>query len=137
MQTLHLITKRRTQLLDITNAVQRLVASAAIKSGICYLYVPHTTAGILINEHADPDVASDAEGALDGLVPDNPAFQHAEGNTDSHVKTMLVGTTQFVFIENGKLALGRWQGIFFAEFDGPRDRQLYVRLQSDAKMDGH
>ncbi len=131
MQTLHLKTGRRTQLLDITNEVQRAVQSSNVKSGICFLYVPHTTAGILINEHADPDVASDAEGSLDRLVPDDPVFHHAEGNTDSHVKTMLVGMTQFIFIENGKLALGRWQGIFFAEFDGPRDRQLYLKIVAD------
>jgi secondary thiamine-phosphate synthase enzyme len=131
MQTLHLKTKRHTQLLDISNEVQRAVQSSNVKSGTCFLYVPHTTAGILINEHADPDVASDAEGSLDRLVPDDPAFQHAEGNTDSHVKTMLVGMSQFVFIENGKLALGRWQGIFFAEFDGPRDRQLYLKIVPD------
>lgn len=131
MQILPIKTRHRTELVDITNDVQRLVASSGVKSGICFLYVPHTTAGILINEHADPDVASDAEGALDRLVPDDSRFQHSEGNTDSHVKTMLVGMTQFVFIENSRLALGRWQGIFLAEFDGPRERQLYVKIQPD------
>ncbi len=136
MQTLRIRTRHRTQLLDVTNEVQQLVASSEIKSGICFLYVPHTTAGILINEHADPDVASDAQGALDRLVPDNPQFQHSEGNTDSHVKTMLVGMTQFVFIENGKLVLGRWQGIFLAEFDGPRERQIYLKIQPDDKATG-
>ena len=129
MQVLHVKTKHRTQLVDITNEVQRIVQNSGAKSGICFLYVPHTTAGVLINEHADPDVASDAEGAMDGLVPDDPQFKHAEGNSDSHVKTMLVGMSQFVFIENGKLALGRWQGIFFAEFDGPRERSLFVKIQ--------
>lgn len=136
MQTVHLKTKRRTQLLDVTNEIQRLVQFSGVKSGICFLYVPHTTAGILINEHADPDVASDAEGCIDRLVPDDLRFEHAEGNTDSHVKTMLVGMSQFVFIENGRLALGRWQGIFFAEFDGPRNRELFVKIQGDAKVDG-
>ncbi len=135
MNTLHIKTKRRTQLLDITNEIQRVVQSSGVTSGICFLYVPHTTAGILINEHADPDVAADAEGCIDRLVADDPRFEHAEGNTDSHVKTMLVGTSQFVFIENGKLALGRWQGIFFAEFDGPRERHLFVTIQKDAKVD--
>ena len=136
MQTLHLKTRRRTQLLDITSEVQRLVQSSGVQSGICFLYVPHTTAGVLINEHADPDVASDAEGCLDRLAPDDSRFAHSEGNTDSHVKTMLVGMSQFVFVENGKLALGRWQGIFFAEFDGPRDRQLFLKIQPDAKVGG-
>lgn len=133
MQTIQLRTKRRTQLLDITTEVQRMVHASGAKSGICYLYVPHTTAGILINEHADPDVAADAQGCVDRLVPDDPRFEHSEGNTDSHVKTMLIGMSQFVFIENGKLALGRWQGIFFAEFDGPRERELFVKIQAEAK----
>jgi secondary thiamine-phosphate synthase enzyme len=131
MQTLHVRTKHRTELLDITNEIARLVHASGTKSGICFLYVPHTTAGILINEHADPDVASDAEGTFDRLVPDDPAYQHSEGNTDSHVKAMLTGMSQFIFIENRKLALGRWQGIFFAEFDGPRDRILYLKIQHD------
>ncbi len=135
MQILPVKTKRRTQLLDITSEIQRVVLASGVKSGICFLYVPHTTAGVLINEHADPDVASDAEGCVDRLVPDDPRFKHAERNTDSHIKTMLVGMSQFVFIENGRIALGRWQGIFFAEFDGPRERQLYVKIQPDAKMD--
>jgi secondary thiamine-phosphate synthase enzyme len=131
METVNLKTKRRTQLLDITDKIDHLVHSSGVKSGICYIYVPHTTAGILVNEHADPDVASDAEATYDRLVPDDSSYQHSEGNTDSHVKTMLTGTTQFIFIENGRLALGRWQGIFFAEFDGPRDRHLYLKIQSD------
>lgn len=103
MQTLHVKTKRRTQLLDITNEVARVVHSSGVKTGICFLYVPHTTGGILINEHADPDVASDAEGTFDRLVPVNPNYKHSEGNTDSHVKTILTGVSQFIFIENGKL----------------------------------
>jgi secondary thiamine-phosphate synthase enzyme len=102
---------------------------------MCFLYVPHTTAGVLVNEHADPDVASDAEGAFDRLVPDDTEYKHSEGNTDSHVKTMLAGMTQFVFIDDGKLALGRWQGIFFAEFDGPRERKLYVKIQRDSVLE--
>ncbi|HKM65660.1 MAG TPA: secondary thiamine-phosphate synthase enzyme YjbQ [Candidatus Acidoferrum sp.] len=131
MQSIRVQTARRTQMLDITEEVQRVVSALGIQSGTCLLYVPHTTAGILINEHADPDVASDAEEALDRLLPSSTTFRHAEGNSDSHVKTMLVGISQFVFVENGKLALGRWQGIFFAEFDGPRERQIYIKVLSD------
>ncbi len=131
MQTIHVKTKRRTQLVDITKEVQRVVGASAVKSGTCLLYVPHTTAGILINEHADPDVASDAEGALDRLIPFEGPYRHAEGNSDSHVKTMLSGMNQFVFVNDGKLTLGRWQGIFLAEFDGPRDRQLYIKVLPD------
>jgi len=131
MQTIRVRTERRTQLVELTKDVQRIVTALGIKSGTCFLYVPHTTAGVLINEHADPDVASDAEGALDRLIPSAGPYRHAEGNSDSHVKTMLVGTTQFVFVEEGKLVLGRWQGIFFAEFDGPRDRNLHVKVLPD------
>jgi len=131
MQSLRIKTTRRTQLLDITNEVQRIVTALGIRVGTCFLYVPHTTAGVLINEHADPDVASDVEGAFDRLVPMSGPYRHAEGNSDSHVKSMLTGISQFVFVEEGKLALGRWQGIFFAEFDGPRDRKLYVKVLPD------
>jgi secondary thiamine-phosphate synthase enzyme len=131
MKTIHIKTKRRTQLVDITNEVQAVVRASGIKDGTCLLYVPHTTAGILINEHADPDVASDAEGALDRLIPFEGPYRHAEGNSDSHVKTMLSGMNQFVFVQEGKLALGRWQGIFLAEFDGPRERQLYIKVLPD------
>ena len=113
MQVLRVKTDHRTQMLDVTNEVQRVVASSGVRNGTCLLYVPHTTAGILINEHADPDVASDAEGAVDRLVPAAALYRHAEGNSESHLKTMLVGMNTFVFVEDGKLALGRWQGIFF------------------------
>ena len=131
MQAIRVKTNRRTQFLDITNEVQRVVTALGVRVGTCFLYVPHTTAGILINEHADPDVAGDAEGALDRLVPMAGPYRHAEGNSDSHVKTLLTGVSQFVFVEDGKLALGRWQGIFLAEFDGPRERKLYVKVMPD------
>jgi len=104
MQSIRVRTARRTQMVDVTQQVQRIVTAVGVKVGTCYLYVPHTTAGVLINEHADPDVASDAEGALDRLVPSAGPYRHAEGNSDSHVKTMLVGTSLFVFVEDGKLA---------------------------------
>ena len=131
MQSIRVKTNRRTQMVDITSEVQRIVTALGIQAGTCYLYVPHTTAGILINEHADPDVASDAEGALDRLIPAAGPYRHAEGNSDSHVKTMLTGVTEFIFVEEGRLVLGRWQGIFFAEFDGPRERKLYVKVLPD------
>jgi len=125
-------TERRTQLLDVTAAVAKLVQDAAVHSGVCYLYVPHTTAGIIVNESADPDVAADIEAALARLVPeDAAAYRHAEGNSDSHIKTALVGTSATIFIAEGKLELGRWQGIFFCEFDGPRTRCLRVKIVPD------
>lgn len=128
MQAIRVKTTRRTELVDITDQVQRVVSALGVRLGTCFIYVPHTTAGVLINEHADPDVASDAEGAFDRLVPMNGPYRHSEGNSDSHVKSMLAGANQFVFVEEGKLALGRWQGIFFAEFDGPRERKVYVKV---------
>jgi secondary thiamine-phosphate synthase enzyme len=131
MQAIRVKTTRRTELVDITKEVQRVVSALGIRLGTCFIYVPHTTAGVLINEHADPDVASDAEGAFDRLVPMNGPYRHSEGNSDSHVKSMLAGANQFVFVEEGKLALGRWQGIFFAEFDGPRERKVYVKVLPD------
>ena len=131
MKTLRVKTNRRTQFVDITREVEQAVRESDVKSGICYVYVPHTTAGVVINEHADPDVASDVEGIFDRLIPHKGPYQHAEGNTDSHMKAILTGTSQIVFIDNGKLALGTWQGIFLCEFDGPRQRTIQVKIVSD------
>jgi secondary thiamine-phosphate synthase enzyme len=131
MQTLQIKTDRRTQFVDITNQVQSLIAKSSTKNGILHLYVPHTTAAITINEHADPDVASDVEAAFDRLIPERGPYKHSEGNSDSHIKSILVGNTQTVFIADGKLVLGRWQGIFFCEFDGPRNRNLHLKIIPD------
>jgi secondary thiamine-phosphate synthase enzyme len=131
LQILSVKTDRRTQLVDVTAQVQKVVAASGVARGVCYLYVPHTTAAITINECADPDVARDVEGALDRLIPKTGPFRHSEGNSDSHVKAVLVGTSQMVLVEDGKLALGRWQGVFFCEFDGPRDRRLQVKVVAD------
>ncbi|HZP32238.1 MAG TPA: secondary thiamine-phosphate synthase enzyme YjbQ [Candidatus Acidoferrales bacterium] len=124
-------TQRRTQLLDVTAGVAKMVQDSGVLSGVCYIHVPHTTAGVIINENADPDVAADLESALARLVPKNGNYQHAEGNSDSHIKTALVGTSATVFINEGELELGRWQGIFFCEFDGPRTRRLRVKIVPD------
>lgn len=131
VHTLRVKTDRRTQFVDITSQVESLVSSAVVKSGFCHIYVPHTTAAVTINEHADPDVAADVEAFLDRLVPYRGPYKHSEGNSDSHAKALLVGASQTIFIEDGKLALGRWQGIFFCEFDGPRDRRVFVKMVSD------
>ncbi|HTT32556.1 MAG TPA: secondary thiamine-phosphate synthase enzyme YjbQ [Methylomirabilota bacterium] len=131
MHTIIVKTDRRTQLLDVTTHVQRVVSASKVANGTCHLYVPHTTAAIAINECADPDVARDIEGALDRLVPKTGPYRHSEGNSDSHIKSVLVGASQVVFVEDGKLALGRWQGIFFCEFDGPRERRLIVKVSVD------
>lgn len=131
MKTLKIKTDRRTQLVDVTTHVERVVAASGVQSGVCYVYVPHTTAAITINEHADPDVATDVEGAFDRMVPAHGPYRHGEGNSDSHIKAILTGASQIVFVEEGRLALGRWQGIFFCEFDGPRERKLQVKVVAD------
>ncbi len=131
IRTIKLRTSRRTELQNVTEQIAKAVRDSGCANGVCHLYVPHTTAGVIINEGYDPDVARDMEGALDRLVPDSPQFRHAEGNSDSHIKTALVGSSETVWIENGRLALGRWQQIFFAEFDGPRSRELHLKIVSD------
>jgi secondary thiamine-phosphate synthase enzyme len=128
MEVLRVKTGRRTQLVDVTEQVERAVATAGVDSGVCCVYVPHTTAGVMINEHFDPDVATDLEGVFERLVPRAGAYRHAEGNSDSHAKAALTGTSQMIFVEQGKLALGQWQGVFFCEFDGPRERKLWVKV---------
>jgi secondary thiamine-phosphate synthase enzyme len=124
-------TARRTQLLDITGEIGRVVAHSGVASGVCHLYVPHTTAGITINENDDPAVARDIEAALDRLVPPNGSYQHWEGNADSHIKSTLVGVSRTIPVERGRLALGRWQAVFFCEFDGPRERRVHVKIVAD------
>jgi secondary thiamine-phosphate synthase enzyme len=128
MEALRVKTGRRTQLVDVTEEVKRVVAASGVVSGVCYLYVPHTTAGVAINEHFDPDVATDLEGLFERLVPRSGPYRHAEGNSDSHAKAVLTGTSQTIFVDDGKLMLGQWQGVFFCEFDGPRERKLWVKI---------
>jgi secondary thiamine-phosphate synthase enzyme len=131
IQTLQVKTTRRTEWVNITSDVNRCVAASGVKSGVCYVYVPHTTAGITINEGDDPDVARDMEAAFDRMVPRDAGYKHYEGNSDSHIKTSLVGTSQSVMIEGGQLHLGRWQSIFLCEFDGPRNREVKIKIQPD------
>jgi secondary thiamine-phosphate synthase enzyme len=122
-------TSTRVQMIDVTSRIEKLVREKNVRDGFVIIHNPHTTAAITINENADPDVQHDLLRKLAALVPKNESYyQHAEGNSDSHVKTALVGNSVTVLIENGKLVLGRWQGIFFCEFDGPRERQLNVKI---------
>ena len=130
-KTLAVRSSRRTELINITAEIQELVTESGCSSGVCHIYVPHTTAGVIINEGYDPDVARDVEVTLDRMIPLKGDYRHAEGNSDSHIKTALVGTSQSVFIEHGRLALGRWQAIFFCEFDGPRHRDVRVKIVAD------
>jgi len=120
--------RRRTELVDITRRVAEAVERSGVRDGTCHVFVPHTTAGVTINEGADPDVARDIESHLNELVPKEAAFQHAEGNSDSHIKTVLIGPSCTAPVRDGKLALGRWQAIFLCEWDGPRTRQVEVAV---------
>ncbi|HXR10311.1 MAG TPA: secondary thiamine-phosphate synthase enzyme YjbQ [Candidatus Acidoferrales bacterium] len=125
-------TSRRTELVNITAQVAKMIAGSGVQEGVCQIYVPHTTAGVIINEGYDPDVVRDLEATLDRLVPRDAGYRHAEGNSDSHIKVALVSTSQTVFVEAGRPALGRWQAIFFCEFDGPREREVFVRVSRDS-----
>lgn len=129
--TLKVKTSRRTEWLNITSEIDRCVAASGISSGVCHIYCPHTTAGITINEGYDPDVARDMEAAFDRLISRDAGYEHAEGNSDSHIKATLVGSSQSVWIESGSLRLGRWQAIFFCEFDGPRNRDVHIKIVPD------
>jgi secondary thiamine-phosphate synthase enzyme len=120
--------KSRNEFIDITEMVQEVIKEAGVMKGICFLYVPHTTAGIIINEGADPSVQRDIQNALSRLIPHEMNYFHREGNADAHIKSTLVGTSLDVIIDEGKLILGTWQSIFFCEFDGPRHRRIAVKF---------
>ena len=128
--TFQVATRRRAQLIDITERVAEAVEKSGVQDGLCHVFVPHTTAGVTINEGADPDVAADIESHLGELVPKEAAFEHAEGNSDSHIKTVLVGPSCTAPVRAGKLAVGTWQAIFLCEWDGPRTRDVEVGVTS-------
>ncbi len=117
----------------VTHQVKEAVGKSGVRSGICVVYCPHTTAGITINENADPDVVHDLLYALDQTYPDRPQFRHMEGNSAAHLKSSCIGSSVTVPIEKGELMLGRWQGIYFCEFDGPRTRSYYVQIVEAAE----
>jgi secondary thiamine-phosphate synthase enzyme len=121
-------TKRRNEFVEITAEVRRAVRDSGLKTGACVVYCPHTTAGITIQENADPDVVRDMLLWLEEHIPkDVPGYRHAEGNSDSHIKSSLIGSSATILVENGDLVLGRWQGVYFCEFDGPRSRTVQVQ----------
>ena len=120
--------KTRTELIDITSKIQDMVMSAGISQGLCMLYVPHTTAAITINESADPSVKDDILMIINRIVPWEAGYRHLEGNSPAHIKSTIVGPSELVAVDNNRLVLGTWQGIFFGEFDGPRTRKVHVRL---------
>jgi secondary thiamine-phosphate synthase enzyme len=124
-------TRQKTEMVDITNRIRAQVQKAGIRQGLCMVYVPHTTAGVTINESADPSVAADILMVLNDMVPWKAPYRHLEGNSPAHIKASLVGANQWVAIENAALALGTWQGIFLCEFDGPRNRKVWLTFQDE------
>ncbi len=125
-------TRSKMDLIDITDQINEAIAEAGISDGICFLYCPHTTAGIVLNEDWDPAVESDVAMVLDRMVPEGLPYRHPEGNSPAHIKSVLVGNDHFIFIHDGELQMGQWQGIFMAEFDGPRHRDLWIKVVGDA-----
>ncbi len=124
-------TNTRIEFQDITVKVREVVGESGVKNGICYVFVPHTTAGVMVNEHADPSVVEDIANQLDVMAPLQNNYRHLEGNSAAHIKSSLIGDSETLFIEDGKLVLGTWQGIFFGEFDGPRNRHIFVKVIPD------
>lgn len=128
---LEIKTSQHTQMLDVTDKIRQAVRSSGVKDGICLIYVPHTTAAVTINENADPDVVRDFTMELDKIVPWDDGYRHMEGNSAAHLKSSMIGFSDMIIIENGRLMLGTWQGIYFCEFDGPRHRKLLVKIMED------
>ncbi len=127
-KTIFVKTNKRIEMVDITSSVQEQIENAGLVDGTCMVFIPHTTAGVTINEGADPDVCIDIIRKLNELVPPDEGYRHREGNSDSHIKTSLVGGSVSVIVEKGRLLLGTWQKIFLCEFDGPRSRKVYVNI---------
>ncbi len=124
-------TKSGVEFQDITGRIGDIVADSGVRDGLCYLFVPHTTAGIMVNEHADPSVVEDIIAQLDKLVPHFGNYSHSEGNSAAHIKASIIGNSLTLFVEDSQLVLGTWQGIFFGEFDGPRSRHVLVKVTAD------
>ena len=118
---------RRCELIDITSQVEKVISDSKIKDGLCVVFCPHTTAGIIINENSDPDVKQDLLDALEMMIP-KIRFSHNEGNSDAHLKSSLVGSEKILIVENAKIVLGQWQAIYIAEFDGPRERKILIKI---------
>ena len=131
MHRISIKTRSDVDFQDITLQVQELVASSGVESGVCYILVPHTTAAVTVNEHADPSVAEDIITHLEVMVPRHKNYRHGEGNSPAHIKASLMGSSEVILIDGGRLFLGTWQGVFFCEFDGPRNRNLLVKIIAD------
>jgi len=128
MERISVKTSSRVELIDISDRVQTIVSKSKVRDGVCFIFCPHTTAGLTINENADASVRRDIVNALNKLVPANAGYSHSEGNADSHIKSSLFGSSLTVFVTDGQLAFGSWQGIYFCESDGPRSREVWVKI---------
>jgi secondary thiamine-phosphate synthase enzyme len=131
LHTTHLETHARVEFKDITELVQKIVTESGIQSGTCFLFVPHTTSAILINENDDPALQKDLDNFLKQLAPRDHDYHHHDGNCDAHLKAAVIGNSKSLLVENGRLILGRWQGVFLCEFDGPRRRELRIKVVAD------
>ncbi len=130
IEVIEVKSSRRSEFIDITDEIQRIVEKTRLRDGLCVVYVPHTTAAVTINEGADPSVKRDILIMLEGLVPRRGDYHHMEGNSDAHIKASLIGTSETVLVEEGRLLLGTWQSVYFCEFDGPRQRKVCVKISS-------
>src|SRR5512139_2997624 len=128
LTTVNIRSKAKTEFIDITDEVQKIIRESGVRTGICHLYVPHTTAAVTINEGADPSVKRDILATLNRVIPFDGDYHHVEGNSAAHIKSTLVGVNETLLIEEGKLVLGTWQSVYFCEFDGPRHRRVLVRV---------
>ena len=128
IKELRVKTSSRVELIDITHLVEKAVSEAKIKSGLCTVYVPHTTAAVTINENADPSVKSDIIAELNKVIPFDDDYSHLEGNAAAHIKSSIIGSSETLLVDGGSLVLGTWQGIYFCEFDGPRNRKVIIKL---------
>jgi len=128
---LKVTTRTKVEFQDITSQVQEAISVSGVTNGVCYVFVPHTTAGITINEHADPSVVMDISEQLNLMIPQHGDYRHLEGNAPAHIKASVVGSSELLFIESGRLLLGTWQGLFFCEFDRPRQRTVFVKILAD------
>lgn len=129
-------TGARVEFQDITRKIQDIVKSSDVESGVCYVFVPHTTAGVTINEHADPSVVKDIAEQLEAVIPQSANYRHMEGNAPAHIKSSLVGSSETLLVDGGRLVLGTWQGVFFCEFDGPRNRTVHIKIIPDRTKPG-
>ena len=131
MHTISIRTRARVDFQDISQKIQDVLEASGIQSGLCHIFVPHTTAGVTVNEHADPSVAEDIMAQLEAMIPRHQSYRHLEGNAPAHIKASLIGSSHTLLVESGRLVLGTWQGVFLCEFDGPRNRTVLVKVVSD------